>query len=352
MRIKLKPLREQVMVITGASSGIGLVTARLAARAGARVVLAARNDRDLASAVAGIRANGGEAMHVVTDVSDQQSVEQLADEAVNAYGGIDSWVNNASVSIYGRSTEVPVKDMRRLFDVNFFGVVHGCRAALPHLRERGGAIITVGSVTSDRAVPLQGIYSASKHAVRGFVDSLRVELAEERVPVSVSLVKPASIDTPLFEKARSYMHVEPQPLPPVYAPEVVAEAIFACAQRPIRDILAGGAARMMSTMEATSSRLADLYLQKTAFSGQMADEPIANDRTDNLYAPVAFDGGERARPQNWDGYVTERSLYTTATARPVTGALAALGVGLAVYVGVRALGGSDGEEDLATDWES
>jgi NAD(P)-dependent dehydrogenase (short-subunit alcohol dehydrogenase family) len=347
MRVRLKPLKDQVMVITGASSGIGLVTARRAAKAGARVVLAARNERDLAAAVNDIRQHGGEATHVQTDVSDPQQVDRLAEKALSAYGGIDSWVNNAAVSLYGRSMEVPLEDMHRLFSVNFFGVVHGCRSALPHLRENGGALITVGSVTGDRSLPLQGVYSAAKHAVKGFIDALRVELEEERVPVAVSLVKPASIATPFFEKARTYMHVEPRPLPPVYAPEVVAGAILACARRPIREISAGGAARIMSGMETASSRAADRYLRRNAFTGQMSDTPLSSDRTDNLYEPVAFDGGERSSRENWGGHVMERSLYTAASIHPRTTALMAIGAGVALAAGMRALRGRNGDEEDA-----
>src|SRR5918993_909993 len=196
MRLMLKPLDEQVIVITGASSGIGLVTAKAAAERGARVVLAARNERALRRAVEEIEADGGDAVYVVADVAEADDVEKIAKVAVREYGRVDTWVNNASTSIYGRVWEVPLEDKRRLFDVNFWGVVHGCRVALPHLKQRGGTIVNVGSVVSDRAVPLLGIYSASKHAVKGYTDALRMELEEDGAPIYVSLVKPASINTP------------------------------------------------------------------------------------------------------------------------------------------------------------
>jgi len=340
-KIKLKPLDEQVLVITGASSGIGLVTAKTAAERGARVVLAARNERALRRAVEEIEADGGDAVYVVADVAEADDVEKIAKVAVREYGRVDTWVNNASTSIYGRVWEVPLEDKRRLFDVNFWGVVHGCRAALPLLRERGGAIINVGSVLSDQAIPMQGTYAAAKHAVKGYTDALRMELEEQELPVSVTLVKPASIDTPFFDHARNYMERDPKPAPPVYAPEVVAEAILRAAERPTRDVFAGGGAKAMSAMGYHAPRLTDRMMERTQVKGQQKD--VATGRPDNLWKPLDEDGGERG---SYDGPVLERSAYTTAALRPVATTLAALGVGLAVAAGVRALrgrgeGGSD-----------
>lgn len=240
MGVKLKPLGEQVIVITGATSGIGLATAKSAARRGARVVICSRNEADLKDAVREIEGRDGQARHLVADVSRQEDVERLAQLAVESFGGIDTWVNNAGVSFYGRIAEVPIEDMRRLLEVNFWGVVYGTRAALPYLRQSGGALINMGSVVSDQAIPLQGMYSASKHAVKGFTDALRIELEEEGAPVSVTLVKPSPIDTPYFEHARNYMEVEPKPPAPVYAPEVVAGVILQAAERPVRDVTIGG----------------------------------------------------------------------------------------------------------------
>jgi NAD(P)-dependent dehydrogenase (short-subunit alcohol dehydrogenase family) len=175
MKPQLKKLRDQVIVITGASSGIGLATARLAARRGARVVLAARNEEALKSDVEAIRRDGGRAIYVVADVSSPSDCDGIAQAAVSAFGGIDTWVNDAAVAIYGRLDEVHLEEKRRLFEVNFWGVVHGCRAALPHLKRRGGGVIVnLGSLLSDRALPLQGMYAASKHAVKAYTDTLRI----------------------------------------------------------------------------------------------------------------------------------------------------------------------------------
>ena len=320
MQIPLRPLPEQVIVITGASSGIGLVTARQAAERGARVVLVARNSNDLERAVEEIRRHGGRAIHVVADVAVAEQVDRIADVAVREFGRIDTWVNNAAVSMYGRTTEVSIEDMRRQMDVNYWGQVYGSRVAVRHLRARGGALINVASALADRAIPLQGNYCAAKHALKAFTDALRMELEEEGIPISVTLVKPASIDTPFFEKAKTYLGVEPQPVPPVYAPEVVSEVILHAAQRPLRELIAGGSGAKLSAARFVP-RLADLYMQRWTFGSQRTDTPT-NGRADNLYTPVADDGGERGR--NWTGHVRGSSVYTKAALHP---AVTAAGLG-------------------------
>ncbi len=327
MNLSLKPIHEQVIVITGASSGIGLVTARLAARQGARVALAARNERDLASAVADIRAHGGRAVYCVADVADREQVQGIADTAIREFGQVDTWVNNAGVAVYGRLTEVALQDMRRQFDVIYWGQVHGSLVAVPLLGRQGGALINVASALADRAIPLQGNYCAAKHALKAFTDSLRMELEEEGAPISVTLVKPGSIDTPLFDKAKTYLGVEPQPVPPVFAPEVAARAILHCAQHPVRDVITGGMGKVLSVAN-NVPRLADRYMERRTFESQQTETPVG-DRPDNLYAAVADDGGERGR--NWTGRTKSTSLYTKAALHPRRAAAAAmLGLGMIV----------------------
>jgi NAD(P)-dependent dehydrogenase (short-subunit alcohol dehydrogenase family) len=335
MELRLRPLAEQVVVITGASSGIGLVTAKRAATAGARVVLAARNEHDLSSAVEWIRAGGGRAIYCVTDVADADQVKRLGQAAVEAFGRVDTWVNNAGVSIYGRCTEIELADMRRQFDVNYWGQVHGMLTAVELLRERGGALVNVASAVADRAIPLQGNYCATKHAIKAFTDTLRMELEEAGVPISVTLVKPGSIDTPLFAKAKSLLGVEPQPIPPVYAPEVVARVILEAAERPIRDVIAGGMGKVVSVGEKLSPRLTDKYMERSTFDSQKTDAPLADGRQDNLHRPVARDGGERGR---FKGRVHERSASTAAVMHPRRAALIGTAAGAALYLGRRALG--------------
>jgi short-subunit dehydrogenase len=329
MRIKLKKLRDQVIVITGASSGIGLTTAEMASEAGARVVLSSRNEADLRKAVERIRASGGRATYFVADVADDEAMEDLASYAMQEFGGIDTWVNNAGLGIYGRTMEVALSDKRRLFDVNFWGVVHGCRAAIRHLRTRGGALINIGSMVSDRAAPLLGIYSASKQAVKGYTDALRMELEEARVPVAVTLVKPASINTPFIEHAGNYMEAEPEFAPPVYAPETVARAILRCAVRPTRDITVGGGGKVMTAMGTVAPRLTDLYMESTLFEQQKKDE--AAHSASSLYAPQQ-DGRRRGPTERM---TFGRSGYTRAALSDVGRVLPFIAVGALVAAGLR-----------------
>jgi NAD(P)-dependent dehydrogenase (short-subunit alcohol dehydrogenase family) len=330
MKHRLKPLDEQVMVITGASSGIGLVTAKHAAKRGVCVVLAARNEKDLCEATDAIRRSGGRAAFAVADVADAAHVDAVADTAIREFGRIDTWVNNAAVSMYGRITQLSIEDMRRQMDVNYWGQVYGSRTAVRHLRRGGGALINVGSALSDRAIPLQGGYCAAKHALKAFTDTLRMELEEEGIPIAVTLVKPASIDTPFFEKARTYLGVEPQPVPPVYAPEVVSEVILHAAQHPLRELIAGGAGAKLSAAR-FAPRLADLYMERWTFDSQQTDKRV-NGRPDNLYQPVPADGGERG--QNWEGHTRASSVYTRAALHPRK--TAAVIAGLALGVGATA----------------
>ncbi len=339
MNVSLKPIRDQVLVITGASSGIGLATARAAVRDGARVFLTARNDEALRRIVDELNGITREprAAHLAADVADADALERVAAQAVERFGAIDTWVNNAAVSLYGRLTEVRLEDKRRLFDVTFWGVVHGCRAAVPRLRQRGGALINVGSVLSDRAVPLQGMYSAAKHAVKAYTNTLRMELEAEGLPIAVTLVKPSSINTPYFEHAKTYLGVEPAPPPPVYQPEVVAETILRCAQRPVRHVTVGAGGGGIAALGMTAPRLADYFMERTMFRLQRSNRPVSPDRKDNLYGPVT-DGRVHGL---YGGQVLDRSLYAEAALRPGRTALAAVGIGLAIMAGLTLLGGED-----------
>jgi short-subunit dehydrogenase len=280
MAIKLKPLNEQVIVITGASSGIGLCTAQSAARQGATVVLASRSEETLDHVVRDIKAAGGEASWFPCDVSSREDVERVADHAIATYGRIDTWVNNAGLSIYGKLDEVPIEEMRRLFDINFWGVVHGSLTALKRLRTQGGAIINVGSEVSEAVVPLQGIYSASKHAVKGFNDALRVEVEEvDKLPVSITLIQPTATDTNFPQNARNYMDKEPKLPDPLDDPQDVADAILAAAVKPTRATKVGATAKLNTFVSKFAPSIGDKMSAKQAENQQYDERPRDPDGT-------------------------------------------------------------------------
>ncbi|HUQ84517.1 MAG TPA: SDR family NAD(P)-dependent oxidoreductase, partial [Gemmatimonadaceae bacterium] len=226
--------------------------------------------------------------------------------------------------------EVPVEDARRLFDVNYWGVVHGSLTATSHLKDHGGAIINLGSVTSDRAIPLQGHYSASKHAIKAFTDTLRMELEKEEAPISVTLIKPGAIDTPFPEHARNYMEAEPKHPAPVYDPSVVAEAILFCAEHARRDLIVGGGGKMTAAMN-NVPRVADRFMRATMFEGQKMKKASRREREDSLYEPQ---GGGRERG-NYPGTVRQRSFYTLGSMHRVATLLSAAAVGAGVVLASR-----------------
>lgn len=328
--MKLKAIGQQTIVITGASSGIGLATARLAAESGANLVIAARSGSELMEEAADLSTPGARVVDVETDVRDSGQMERLAQRAVEEFGGIDTWINDAGTSLYGRALEVPLEHERTLFETNYWGVVHGCRAAVPRLRERGGALINIGSMVSDRAVPLQAAYCASKHAVKGYTDALRMEIEERHWPISVSLVKPAAIATPFFEHAGNYLDEgEPAPPPPVYPPDEVARAILRCATEPIREVTVGGAGRLITFISAVTPRLADVYMERRMFSEQRRGG-------NGEHGPRALERAEGDRRTHVDYGRPEfrSSLYTRAVLSDVGRALPLVAVGAALGAAV------------------
>lgn len=327
MAIRLKKIAEQVIVITGATSGIGLTTARMAARRGAKLVLAARSVEALDQLADELGRQAIQVATVVADVGDQSDVARIARTAIERFGHIDTWVNNAGISIYGRLEDVATVDFRRLFDTNFWGVVYGSLEAVKHFRLRGGgALINLGSEVSDVALPLQGMYSASKHAIKAFTNSLRIELEKEKVPISVTLIKPAAIDTMFPVHARNYMEKEPTLPPPVYAPELVGRAILYCAEHPRREIFVGGGSKVMSAAGYYMPLTFDGIMRALMFRLQKTDRPSPPDRRDALYAydphtELRQRGGVSAR-------VAERSPYTAASLRATPLARAIIGGGV------------------------
>jgi short-subunit dehydrogenase len=345
MNLTLKKLPDQVMVITGASSGIGLVTARLAAKRGVSVVLNARNEDALRRVTNESNAEGGEATYMAGDVGNFDDVKKIAAESIRRFGRFDTWVNNAGVSIYGAVLDQSLEDQRRLFETNYWGVVHGSIVACAHLRNRGGALINVGSVLSDVASPIQGTYCATKHAVKGYTDALRLELEEEGVPVSVTLIKPSAIDTPYTKHAKNLMPVEPQNPPPVYAPDLVAEAILHCAENPERDLYVGGGGKMLAEVNHHAPRLTDKLIEAMMFNWQKSDRQKPNGREDSLHAPIA-DGEERG---NYSGHVAESSVYTKASVHPLIAGSLIAGLGIAAYAAWRSRTNSDAHTTVLLD---
>ena len=318
--MKLKSLSKQVIVITGASSGIGLATAKMAAKAGAKLVLASRNDEALARLEKEINDEGGQAVHVVADVAKREEVERIAQTALARFGGFDTWVNDAGVDILGRLEEVSEEDHRRLMDTNFWGVVNGSLVAVKHLKANGGALINVGSVESDVAIPLQGMYSASKHAVKGFTDALRIELQDDKAPVSVTLIKPWAIGTPLREHIKNYFDREATLPPPVYQPEEVAHAILHAAAHCRRDLYIGSVSRLSVAMNRPAPRIGDWFSRKIMYRTQLRDEPKWSNE-DNLHA-AGRDGNVRGE---WKDRTLRPSLYTRMMIHPMAATMIVAG---------------------------
>lgn len=274
MAAKLKKLKDQVIVITGASSGIGLATATEAAKRGAKVVLAARSGETLDDVVKQIAAAGGDAVAVPCDVTSRADVDRLAAAAVGKYGRIDTWVNDAGMGLWGRLDETPEADARKLFDVNFWGLVNGCLAALPHLKTGGGALINVGSEVSDAPAPLQGMYVATKHAVKGYTDCLRIEIEEiDKAPVSITLIQPGATDTPFPEHARNVTDKEPKLPNPQDDPKHAAEAILEAAETPMREKKVSTSSLLNATMAKVAGGVAEFLGGKKAADMHYAEPP-------------------------------------------------------------------------------
>ena len=331
MKVKLKPLHEQVIVLTGATSGIGLVTARRAADAGARLVIAARNEEALRELCAELRERGSEATYVVADVGCEEDVRRIAKEAIRRFGAFDTWINNAGVAIYGKVEDVSIEDQRRLFDTNFWGVVFGSRIACEYLRERGGKLINLGSALSERSIPIQGVYSASKAALMGFTDALRMELEMDDAPVSVTLIKPGAIDTPYKNHAGNYIGVKGKNPPPVYAPDAVATAILHAAEHHTRDVVVGAGGKMTTVLGNMAPRITDKVMGKIMPKLQRTDEALAGISKGSLYEP-----GDDLEERGGYDQTFEHSLYSDVvrhkyrTAAVLTAA-AALGTAAYVY---------------------
>ena len=329
MKITLKLLAEQVVVITGASSGIGLTTARMAAKAGARLVLAARNEDALRQLAQEIRRQGGQALAVTADVGDEDDVLRIAEAAISEFGTFDTWVNNAGVSIFGRCEEVAIADMRRMFDTVYWGAVYGSRVAVKHFRQRGaaGALINIGSFFGDRATPVQSTYCTAKHALHGWTNALRMELEMEQAPVSVTLIHPGRIDTPYNEHAQSYYQHQVAHRGMVYPPSAVAEAILFAAAHPKRDMYVGLQAKVLKMVGDVAPRFLDKLMEVVTIPGQVdSNRPSRNAETGALYK-AGYGLHEHGSHQGW---FRSGSIYVKMQKHPLLATAAVAGLGLAL----------------------
>ena len=285
--MQLKPINQQVVVVVGAASGIGRETALQFAKRGAKVVVSARSEPGLQSLVEEIQNFDGEAIAVVADVSVFEQVKAIADRTVEAYGRLDTWVHCPVAAVYAPFDQTTPEEFQRVIDVGLMGQVYGAMAALPHLKREGrGALIHLSSVLGRRSVPLQSSYCTAKHGMEGFIESLRVELQHEGIPISVTSVKPAAVNTPLYNNALTRLGVKPASLPPFYKPSLVADAIIYVAEHPTRDFLVGDAARMIDLLQRLSPSLVDAILERVAFPLQHTSQPKSEDAPNNLYEPI------------------------------------------------------------------
>ena len=303
-----KPLADQVIVVTGASSGLGRAMARLAGARGAKVVVTSRSAEPLDACVREIEASGSEALAITADVAVQDEVAQVVEQAVDRFGRIDTYVANAIVTVYAETYRYEPEELRRIMDVNFFGQVYGYWAALPHLRQSRGTFLSVNSALAYRGIPLQGGYCASKAALRAFFESARVEIEKAGWDVAVSVVLPGAINTPQFDRDRQKIGRQPEPVPPIYQPEPFAAAVLHCCEHPIRELPIGWGAQKALWGQKISPRAGDLMLRRMGWKSQHTAEPKPLDAPDNLFEPMPGDPGAHGR---FDDRARSSTIWTS-----------------------------------------
>ena len=307
-----KPLSEQVVVVTGASSGIGRAIARAAGERGARVVVSARNGDALAAAVGEIEAVGGAALAVTADATSEGDAEALCTAAVERFGRIDTFVDSVMVTVYAEVEQLEPDELRRVLEVNFVGRALTYRAALPHLKASRGTYVDVNSGLAYRGIPLQAAYCASKAAGRAFFESARVELERQGAGVDLCLILPGGINTPQFDRGRQKLGKQPQPIPPIYQPEVIARAALYCCEHPQRELPVTWACQKLLWGQKLSPRAGDLVLLRTGWKGQTTGEPKPVGSPDNLFETLPGDPGAHGR---FDALARGSSVWTEARIR-------------------------------------
>jgi NAD(P)-dependent dehydrogenase (short-subunit alcohol dehydrogenase family) len=290
-----KPLSEQVVVVTGATAGLGRAVARLAAARGAAVVAVGRGADGLDAVVAELERMGGRAAGVQADVASLDDCSRVVEEALDRFDRIDTFCANAMVTVYREARDLAPEELRRVMDVNFFGAVNCYWAALPHLVEARGSFVHVSSALAYRGIPLQAAYCSSKAAGRAFFESARVEHRKHGIPVDISLLLPGAINTPQFDTARQYIGKQPQPVPPIYEPEPFAAAVVHTFEHPVRELPVGWGAQKLLWGQKLSPRAGDLVLLRSGWDGQHTaeDKPVGS--PDNLFEPLPGDRGARGR---------------------------------------------------------
>jgi NAD(P)-dependent dehydrogenase (short-subunit alcohol dehydrogenase family) len=325
-------LEGKVAVVTGASAGVGRAIVRALAHEGARVGLIARTREALEVAAEEVRSAGSEALVLPLDVSDADAVFAAAERVVAEWGQLDLWVNDAMVSVFAPVVETTPAEFRRVTEVNYLGYVHGTLAALRHMRPRNaGTIIQIGSTLAYRSIPLQSAYCASKSAARGFTDSLRSELYRERSKIRLSMVHLPAVNTPQFEVVRSRLPGHPQPVPPVYQPEVAARAVVHTALHPRREVWVGANTIKAIIGQRFIPGLLDRYLARVAWEGQTTRElppgHPSEHPEDNVDAPLAGDRGAHG-PFDHIARTSSKTFWLRSHAGPLLGAGAATGAAL------------------------
>ncbi len=332
----------QTVVITGASGGIGRATAQLFGRRGANVALLARGAAGLEGAARDVEAGGGKALAIPTDVSDYSAVAAAADQAEEAFGPIDAWINVAFTSVFAPFTEITAEEFKRVTEVSYLGYVHGTMVALAKMRPRNrGAIVQVGSALSQRSIPLQSAYCGAKHAINGFTESVRCELLHEGSQVRITVVQMPAVNTPQFSWVLSRLPRHPQPVPPIYQPEVAARSVLYAADHPERKQYWVGESTVVTLVaQKFIAPLLDRYLARTGYQSQQTEERVNGHQPQNLWRPVDDEpGSDHGARGEFDDQSHAHSPQLWFSHHPVTGAAGAAGLGLGALLAARGVSG-------------